>query len=325
MRGKTLTAALSLCGAMIGAGFATGREVAAFFSRFGSWSWLGLCAGTGIIAWLGGALAAGCAGRGTDSLAACFPGALGWISRGAFLLLLFTTGGAMAAGAAELAELTLPLLGAGWLGGVGTLALCWLLARRRAMALPFLSGALLLALVTLMALCWLLPGEDSFSLAAPSLAPSWWEACLRGLCWGGFNLAFAAPLICKRWDCPRAPALAAAILALLLALGNGLLLRHPALWNHPLPMAALFSALGKPGFILGSAALYLAIMTTLIAVFQGLLALLPAGMAWRNGAALTGVAGIATVSFQGIVGVGYPLLGALCLCLLGAAALSLRK
>lgn len=325
MRGKTLSAALTLCGAMIGAGFATGREVAAFFSQFGSWSWLGIGAGTGLIAGLGGALAAGCARRGADSLAACFPGALGWISRGAFLLLLFTTGGAMTAGAAEVAELTLPLHGACWLGGAGTLALCWLLARRQAAAMPLLSGALLTVLVALIALCWLLPGGESFSLAAPSAVPPWLEACLRGLCWGGFNLAFAAPLVCRRQDCPRAPALAAAILALLLALGNGLLLRHPALWNHPLPMAALFSSLGKTGFVLGSAALYLAILTTLIAVFQGLLALLPAGMAWRDGAALAGVAGIATVSFQGIVGVGYPLLGALCLCLLGAGALSCRK
>lgn len=324
MRDKTLTVALSLCGAMIGAGFATGREVAAFFSRFGPWSWLGIGTGAGLIAGLGGALAAGCARRGTDSLAACFPGALGWISRGAFLLLLFTTGGAMAAGAAELAELTLPLHGAGWLGGLGTLALCWLLARRQVAALPLLSGALLMVLVALIALCWLLPGGESFSLASPSFVPPWLEACLRGLCWGGFNLAFAAPLVCRQ-DCPRAPALAAAILALLLALGNGLLLRHPALWNHPLPMAALFFNLGKPGFVLGSAALYLAIMTTLIAVFQGLTALLPAGMAWRDGVALAGVAGIATVSFQGIVGVGYPLLGALCLCLLGAGVLSCWK
>lgn len=88
---KTCFAALELCGAMIGAGFATGREVAAFFSRFGLWSWLGIAAGTGTIALLGGALASGCARRSKKNLAECFPGALGWLPQGAFLLLLFTT------------------------------------------------------------------------------------------------------------------------------------------------------------------------------------------------------------------------------------------
>lgn len=50
---KTCFAALELCGAMIGAGFATGREVAAFFSRFGLWSWLGIAAGTGRLRYWG--------------------------------------------------------------------------------------------------------------------------------------------------------------------------------------------------------------------------------------------------------------------------------
>ena len=113
--------------------------------------------------------------------------------------------------------------------------------------------------------------------------------------------------------------IAAALLALLLTLGNGLLLRFPALWHHPLPMVALFSALGKPGFVLGATALYLAILTTLLAVFQGLREMLPPGLAWREGVTLAGVGGIAMAGFQGIVGVGYLLLGALCLCILGAS------
>lgn len=319
---KTCFAALELCGAMIGAGFATGREVAAFFSRFGLWSWLGIAAGTGTIALLGGALACGCARRGKKKLAECFPGALGWLPQGAFLLLLFTTGGAMAAGAAELAKLTVPLHGAEWLGGVGTMALCWLLSRGKIPALTVLSGLLMVVLTVLMGLCWLLPVEQSFSLRVVSAVPPGLEACVRGICWGGFNLAFAAPLICRRAELSRAPVWAAALLALLLTLGNGLLLRFPALWHHPLPMVALFSALGKPGFVLGATALYLAILTTLLAVFQGLREMLPPGLAWREGVTLVGVGGIAMAGFQGIVGVGYLLLGALCLCILGAVALS---
>lgn len=86
-------------------------------------------------------------------------------------------------------------------------------------------------------------------------------------------------------------------------------------------MVALFSALGKPGFVLGATALYLAILTTLLAVFQGLREMLPSGLAWREGVTLVGVGGIAMAGFQGIVGVGYLLLGALCLCILGAGGL----
>lgn len=228
----------------------------------------------------------------------------------------------MAAGAAELAKLTIPLHGAKWLGGVGTMALCWLLSREKIPALTVLSGLLMVVLTVLMGLCWLLPVEQSFSLRVVSAVPPGLEACARGICWGGFNLAFAAPLICRRAELSRAPVWAAALLALLLTLGNGLLLRFPALWHHPLPMVALFSALGKPGFVLGATALYLAILTTLLAVFQGLREMLPPGLAWREGVTLVGVGGIAMAGFQGIVGVGYLLLGALCLCILGAVALS---
>ena len=49
---KAGRAAAELCGAVIGAGFASGREVASFFARFGGWSWLGV---TAAVAVLGGA------------------------------------------------------------------------------------------------------------------------------------------------------------------------------------------------------------------------------------------------------------------------------
>ena len=310
---------------MIGAGFATGREVAAFFSQYGAWSWLGVAAAVGTLALLGQRLAAACRRRQAATLADCFPGGLGWIARGAFLLLLLTTGGAMTAGAAELAELTLPFHGALWVGGLGTLGCSWLLSRRESNALTALSAALMAALTALMGLCWLLSPEQGYTLGTVSRLPAWLEACGRGLCWGGFNLAFAAPLVCRNARERRAPRLAAILLGGLLLLGNGLLLRHAALWNHPLPMVALLARLGAAGYALGAAALYLAMLTTLIAVLRGLRDLLPVHMAWKDGAALAGVAAVSAVSFQEIVGVGYPLLGAACLCLLAAAALGARE
>ena len=319
----SFSAALRLCGAMIGAGFATGGEIQAFFSRFGAWSWLGVIAAAGTLALLGSALVP--VGGRVRTMGGCFPGAAGWVPRGALLLLLVTTGGAMVAAAAELAALTLPVHGAAWAGGLGTLGLAWMLSRRGAPALTALSGVLMALLAGLMAFCWLLPEAAGFALPESSVLPPWLEACGGGLCWGGFNLAFAGPLLCGGEGGKRSPRLAAVMLGGLLAMGNGLLLRHPETWESPLPMVALLAQLGKAGYYGGAGALYLAILTTLIAVLRGMRELLPSGMAWRDGAALMGIAAVSVAKFRGIVGVGYPLLGAICLCLTVAGALHARR
>ena len=118
--------AAEICGAVVGAGFASGKEIASFFSRFGGWSWAGIMLAVAVV----GAVCLGVMRR---------PGVAGmplaWQSRGLgrlwtalFTGLMAATGGAMLAGAGEVAALLLPVRGAYWLGMGATLVLAWLSA-----------------------------------------------------------------------------------------------------------------------------------------------------------------------------------------------------
>ena len=41
--------AAEICGAVVGAGFASGKEIASFFSRFGRWSWAGIMLAVAVV------------------------------------------------------------------------------------------------------------------------------------------------------------------------------------------------------------------------------------------------------------------------------------
>ncbi|MGN0763091.1 MAG: hypothetical protein ACI4MK_06870, partial [Aristaeellaceae bacterium] len=91
--------AMAAVGAVVGAGFASGREIDSFFSRYGAWSWLGVAAAAAVAGGIAlgvmrrpgqGGMPEGWRGR--------WPGRL-W--QGMFGALLLFTGGAMLAGAGE--------------------------------------------------------------------------------------------------------------------------------------------------------------------------------------------------------------------------------
>ncbi len=317
---KAGRAAAELCGAVIGAGFASGREVASFFARFGVWSWLGVAAAVAVL----GSICLGLMRH---------PGRAGmpmvwrghwpeWLWRGMFVSLLMATGGAMMAGGGEIAALTLPLHGARSVGLVGTLALGWLLAKGENNWLAVVSRGLIACLLAVMVGGLFLPVRESASLRPVG---NGWESLLHGLCYGGFNAALAAPVTAMLGSTMahkeqlRCTAMFTAAVAVLLACGNGVLLRHGALQGEQLPFVMLLSAWGKAGYVLGGAALYLAALTTLTACLRGLKALAPQHI----GLAAAGVALLSLGGLEGIVGVAYPVLGGGCFLLLMAARLQI--
>lgn len=309
-------AAAELCGAVIGAGFASGREVASFFARFGGWSWLGVAAAVAV---LGGICLRLMRHPGEGGMPLGWCGTwLAHLWRGMFVSLMLATGGAMMAGGGEIAALMLPLHGARCIGLAGTLALAWWLAGRENAGLAMVSKGLIACLLAVVLVGLFLPVRETASLRP---AENGWGSLVQGLCYGGFNAALAAPVISLTGaelspkEQRRCAAVFTVVLAVLLACGNAVLLRHAALQEAQLPFVMLLSGWGKAGYVLGGAALYLAALTTLVACLRGLKLLLPGHM----GAAVVGVALLSLSGLEGMVGVAYPVLGGGCFLLLVAS------
>ena len=318
MDNQAKAAAMAAVGAVVGAGFASGREIDSFFSRYGAWSWLGVAAAAAVA----GGIALGVMRRpGQGGMPEGWRGRwLGRLWQGMFGTLLLFTGGAMLAGAGEIAALMLPLPGAYLLGLTGTAVMMVLLARQGT-AGAGRAGNVLTALLLMMAGAGFLLTARKGAVVATAASPG--QSLLRGVSYAGFNMALAVPGLAaaapamSRRARRQCALLLAAVLGLLLAGGNGLLLRHSALRGETMPFIHLMAAWGRAGYALGGSAMYLAVLTTACASLRGLWTL-GAGRRWRMISA-AGMLLCSAVGFTGVVEKAYPMLGAGCLGLLCAA------
>ena len=290
-----------LLGAVLGAGIASGREVASFFARYGVWSNLGIVvAGLTMMYLASGELPTSWQGKCPETV---------W--RMLLAALLVVTGGAMLSGAGEITALVLPVRGAYAVGIAVTLVLAWFLAHRTQTGLAWISRALLVVLAMLIASCLRMPGEN----AAMIPTAFWPQGVARAVAYGGFNAALLLPVlrnshVASQRQKKAAILSAGAIFMILLLACNGVLLRHPALLHEPLPFVGLMQRTGKSGYYLGAVSLYLAILSTLTACLRGL------GHKWY---AAAGIMAVAMLGFSGVVEVAYPVVGAACMCMLAAA------
>ena len=186
--------------------------------------------------------------------------------------------------------------------------------------MSWLSGGLMLLLMLILVYCSSLESEASCVLPTDISMPYAVVVC-RGLCWGGFNLAVAAPLISEEKD-ERAPLLAVGMLSILLLLGNAVLLRHPSLMTFEVPLVQLLTAQGMIGYYGGALAMDLARLTKRVAALRGLKELLPSELRYSSIVAAGGITLIALAGFAEIIDFLYPLLGGGCLVVL---ILLLRK
>lgn len=289
-----------LIGAVIGAGLASGREIASFFSRYGAWSYTGILLSAGTMVFLADA-----------ELPQQWRG--GWQEkwwRSLLSLLLIATGGAMLSGAGEIASLALPLPEAYLLGMACTLAFGWVLAHRTVGGLAWISRGLLCVLAVLIVLGFTLSPMQAMALTKGKLM----HMPIRAITYGGFNAALQAPVMAAvaqtQQEKKRAALSAGCIIALLLMLGNGVLMRHPALLAEEMPFIRMLAGLGQFGYIFGAVSLYLAILSTLTACFRGLgRGLLPPVCIFV----------ISLLGFSGVVELAYPILGGGCFLMLAAA------
>lgn len=289
-----------LLGAVVGAGLASGQEIAAFFTQYGGWGSVGILLAALTMSWL----------TDTESPSAWqgkWPMKL-W--EHLLMAMLVATGGAMLSGSGMVAALLLPIRHAECVGAALTFLLAWLLAYRTRSGLAWVSRVLLLLLTAVILAAFLLPRGDAVHIADTPPA----IALAKGLTYGGFNAALQCPLLSAspqntrtKGRCVRR---AAALLCVLLLLGHGALLRHPALVSEPMPFIRLTSSLGRAGYWLGACSMYLAILSTLTACLRGLS---------RRRRLSAGVAAVSLLGFSGVVETVYPLLGGGCLLWLAAA------
>ncbi len=285
-------AAWELLGAVVGAGLASGREVASFFVQYGMWGFAGVASAVGTLYLL------------SDSKPR------GPLWRMLLSLLLIATGGAMLSGAGHIAALTLPVRGASLIGGALTLALALFLSRRTATGLMWGSRGMMAAMLVLILAGMTLPPMRAVRVEA--VPP--WEGLLRGVTYGGFNAALMLPLMprARRRDVGTA----CILIALLLGLGCAVLLRHPALIGETMPYVQLASRFGKWGYALSAGCMYLAVLSTLMACLRGVQGIWP----------VLAMAGVSLLGFDGAVDTLYPLLGGGCfLCMLGSKCRKITK
>lgn len=313
--------ALALLSGVIGAGFASGREIVRFFALHGRMAFAAAVCALGMLhvlfLRLPGQLRR-CGAKTLPQLCAARLGRrFGTLCSGLFLLLFSITGGAMLCACAELGALVLPLRHAYGL----TLALTLLLAVPIAtfgldgLALPGAVLALLLP-VLLVRLLLLPAGEACF---LPAMTP---ELPVRAVCdgaaYGALNAAMLAgvlPLLVPLESRTRRRAvhLFTLLFGLLLFFGVLVCLRHlPAVIRQPLPFVWLSRRLGTGGYLLVAGCMYAAALSTLCAMLSALTAALPGALIPRAALAALCCLAFALAGFTPLIDCGYPILGALC-------------
>ncbi len=321
-------AVLQCTGAIVGAGFASGREIMRFFSRYGSFSWIGIFLAVAVMGSFAYAImkkAREADAVSLSGLCRAYLGPAGVVGTIAFTVLLGTTGGSMSAAAGELGALALPVHGAYWIVFLGSLLLGLILSRRSLAPLAFVGMLLVPAIIIVFFLC-LIPPEGA--AATPQMILPVWrkvvEVIFFGVSYGTLNITLSAGVLCEigrgmnNRRASRTALYLSMCLLVLLSLGNVALVRQPQLSDAALPIVMLLNKFGKLGFWVAIIGLYLAIFTTLLAAARSLFNMLGyCKPGWLNFVVAGGLFFlIGAVGFAKLVGVLYPALGFLCLFLL---------
>lgn len=314
---KSRVADLVACtGAVIGAGFASGREVIAFFTRYGIHGWwlIGLSSGT--MAFLCSLCLQGAAKQ-TDQDG--WYALLGTAARMCTLMLMLLTGGAMLSAAGHMIEVVWPNRQAYSIGLLGTLTGAWMLSFGSLRPLSWLSGILTTVLLaTTIGLIFLFePAETTMVVMKDT---NLLLAAVCSMAYASMNMTLALGVVCR---CAQAEerrnwTLAAGfgcLMAVLLGCAHLLYTRNPQLLEEPFPIVRLLSRFGRNGYLLSAGVLYLSVFTTLVSIVLAIreaMAKLFIRRAAANGFMLTVLVMVSSIGFTGIVDRLYAPAGLLC-------------
>ena len=254
-------------GAIIGAGFVSGREVVSFFSRYGIHSWwlIGLAVATMVV------LCCLCMHRAVNGgeRAVCCPERP--LARWCLLTVLVVLAGSMTAAAGHMVALLLPVKAAYLLGIVATLSIAWLLSNGSMKPFSALSFTLTGLFLAVILLALRTPSAHALDMAEGTSPVGLAKAALYAVGYGAMNIAVSMGVICRSGqgcgrDRNRKSALLGLMLCGLLFVSNALYLRNPQVQDNAFPIVPFAAGLGRAGYVLCLAMLYLAVLTTLIAL-----------------------------------------------------------
>lgn len=316
---EAVTMALALLGGVVGAGFASGREILRFFAGHGRMAGTAIACALLVLFALFCRLPAQMERYGADTLVSLcrirLGNRFGALCGTLFLLLCAVTGAAMLAALSELGALLLPIRHAYALSMVLSLLLSLLLALLGLSGLALPGAALTLIMSLLLVRLLALPtGEACFLPAMTPDLPV--RASLDGACYGALSSAQMAGLLAQlaqtsRKARLRATALFLSLFGVLLILATAVCQRHmPTLMHQALPFVYLSRALGVSGYMLVALSMYAAALSTLCAMLR---ALMPPRGGLRHAMMAAGAClFLSLLGFDTIIASGYPLLGALC-------------
>lgn len=266
--------ALMFVGAVIGAGFASGREVVSFFTAYGVYSWRLILLTVAVMA----GLCALCLHRAKDTAGcrwcAIYRTDTYWIrqvAEGCILLLQIIMGGSMISAAGHIVALTLPIRGAYLLGILVTIAMAWVLGGINPKPLTIISTMLAVAYVCAVFAVLVFDRGQRVALSPmPVSAGQAARGVVGAVAYGAMNLAIAIGMICRCGGCScrssnRSAVLFGLLMAGLMLVSNYLYLQYPALHGVTFPMVALLARFGRAGHLTSLLLMYLAIVTTLSA------------------------------------------------------------
>jgi len=316
---ESLLAALALLSGIIGAGFASGREIVRFFAIHGRMAFAGAACALFTLAFLFLRLCTQLENTGCRTLSELciirFGLRLGRLCSALFFVLCAVTAGAMLCACGEIGSLILPIRHAYGLTLMLSLVLSMLFVRHGLNGLS-IPGMLLCALLPLLFVLLLMPGKGE-ACFLPAMTPDLpVRAFSDAAAYGALNAAMLAGMLpallaLDAGSRKKAVALFLLLFGSILLLGIGVCRKHMTeIFMQPMPFVFLSRKLGEMGYLLLGACLYISAFSTLCAMLCGMQKLLghAAGMLIPIAACIL----FACVGFGPLVSGGYPVLGALC-------------
>ena len=313
---KRHSAVLSCVGAVIGAGFASGREVVAFFTQYGRHGWWLIVLSSLLMT----ALCALCMHAAQMHGGDWTQMAAGSTAKICPLLLMTITAGAMISASGHMVALLWSHPQAYALGVLGTLLAAWLMGRGNLKMLNALSGAL-----TLMLLCALMAslgrtGASAIPLNDPNTPVQLLIAAVRAAGYAAMNMTLAIGVVCQSAQQTQNRRVTAGmfgwIIGMLLMISQCVYSRYPVSAGNAFPLLALLNGYGRAGYLAGVILLYLAIVTTLTSVLYALGTAAKSRIArpdFRMLLVLGVPLAVSRVGFEGIVDRLYAPAGVICL------------